>query len=68
MSMKILKLNDVKKLTTFSVSTIYRLASEGKFPKPIKLGVKASGWLQCELDEWIESRLNARDLKAKGDG
>jgi prophage regulatory protein len=67
-SMKnIIKINAVKEQTHLSIASIYRLAKQGDFPKPIKLGVKASGWLQCELDEWIESRLNARDLKAKGD-
>ena len=61
MSMKILKLNDVKKLTTFSVSTIYRLASEGKFPKPIKLAERSSGWLEKEVLDYIYNRINCRD-------
>jgi prophage regulatory protein len=61
MSMKILKLNDVKKLTTFSVSTIYRLASEGKFPKPIKLAERSSGWLEKEVLDYINNRINCRD-------
>ena len=61
MSMKILKLNDVKKLTTFSVSTIYRLASEGKFPKPIKLAERSSGWLEREVLDYINNRINCRD-------
>ena len=61
MSMKILKLNDVKKLTTFSVSTIYRLASEGKFPKPIKLAERSSGWLEKEVLDYINDRINCRD-------
>ena len=61
MSMKILKLNDVKKLTTFSVSTIYRLASEGRFPKPIKLAERSSGWLEKEVLDYINNRINCRD-------
>ena len=63
----IVKINAVKQQTHLSTASIYRLAKQGDFPKQIKLGVKASGWLQCELDDWIQSRINARDEEAKGD-
>ena len=39
----IVKLPVVKKLTTFSTATIYRLISQGKFPKQIKLAERSSG-------------------------
>ena len=61
MSMKILKLNDVKKLTTFSVSTIYRLASEGRFPKPIKLAERSSGWIEQEILDYLDGCIELRD-------
>lgn len=61
MSMKILKLNDVKKLTTFSVSTIYRLASEGRFPKPIKLAERSSGWVEQEILDYLDGCIELRD-------
>ena len=61
MPMKILKLNDVKKLTTFSVSTIYRLASQGRFPRPIKLAERSSGWLEQEVLDYINVRINSRE-------
>ena len=63
----IVKINAVKQQVHLSEASIYRLAKQGDFPKQIKLGVKASGWLQCELDDWIQSRINARDEEAKGD-
>ena len=63
----IVKINAVKQQTNLSTASIYRLAKQGDFPKQIKLGVKASGWLQCEIDDWIQSRINARDEEAKGD-
>ena len=61
MPMKILKLNDVKKLTTFSVSTIYRLASEGRFPKPIKLAERSSGWVEQEILDYLDGCIELRD-------
>lgn len=61
MPMKILKLKDVKKLTTFSVSTIYRLASEGRFPKPIKLAERSSGWIEQEILDYLDGCIELRD-------
>ena len=57
----IVKLPVVKKLTTFSTATIYRLISQGKFPKQIKLAERSSGWLLEEVYNWIEQKKNARD-------
>ena len=60
--MRIIKLQDVKKITTFSISTIYRLASQGKFPKPIKLAERSSGWVEQEVIDHIEERIERRRI------
>jgi prophage regulatory protein len=39
---------------------IYRGAREGWFPKPLKISDRASGWLESELDRFIEQRAAAR--------
>ena len=57
----IVKLPVVKKLTTFSTATIYRLISQGKFPKQIKLAERSSGWLLEEIYSWIEEKKDSRD-------
>jgi len=56
----IIKINDVKKLTTFSRSTIYRLISLGKFPRQIKLSERSSGWLEQEVLNYLENCVNNR--------
>ena len=30
---------------------------KGEFPKPIKLGVRASAWVEREIDEWLRDRI-----------
>ncbi|MBL4753708.1 MAG: AlpA family phage regulatory protein [Flavobacteriales bacterium] len=30
-----------------------------KFPRPIKLGLRASGWLESEISDWIDQRIKA---------
>jgi len=42
-------------------STIYRLISEGKFPRPVRLGARAVGFVREEVDAWIDARVAARD-------
>ncbi len=60
METQVLKLKDVINQTTLSSSTIYRLVQAGEFPKPIKLAAHASGWLESDIEDWIESRQKAR--------
>ncbi len=60
MSHQILKLKEISSLTKLSSSTIYRLVQAGEFPKPIKLAAHASGWLESDIEDWIESRQKAR--------
>ena len=60
METQVLKLKDVINQTTLSSSTIYRLVQAGEFPRPIKLAAHASGWLESDIEDWIESRQKAR--------
>lgn len=54
---KIQRLPEVKSLTGLSRSTIYLRMSEGRFPKPISLGGRAVGWLEEEIQTWIQERI-----------
>jgi prophage regulatory protein len=58
---QIIKLPQVKELTTFSSATIYRLISKGEFPKQIKLAERSSGWLLEEVYSWLEEKKDERD-------
>jgi prophage regulatory protein len=57
LSEKFLRLGEVQKRVPYSRSTIYQLASQGKFPKPLNLGARAVAWLESDIDEWIASRI-----------
>ncbi len=54
---KLIKLARVKELTTFSHSTIYRLMSQGKFPKQKKLAKRSIAWLEEEVLDYINQRI-----------
>jgi prophage regulatory protein len=51
-----MRLNDVRQATGLSRSSIYAYIRNNTFPKPLNLGTRAVGWLQCEINEWIEQR------------
>ena len=52
----ILRLNSVIEITGLSRSSIYNYIKAGAFPKPLKLGLRAVGWLASEIFEWIATR------------
>ena len=52
----ILKRPAVQTRTGLSRSTIYLMMAQGAFPKPIPLGARAVGWVESEIDAWLESR------------
>lgn len=52
---KILKLPAVIETVGLGRSTIYRMMAEGKFPQSVKLGARAVGWKQSDIDEYLNS-------------
>ena len=45
-----------------SKSTIWLWVKEGSFPKPIRLGKKSVAWLGSDIENWIQSRVNAANI------
>lgn len=54
---KILRWPEVARIVPISRSHAHALAAKGKFPKPIKLGPRASGWLESEINDWLTDRI-----------
>jgi prophage regulatory protein len=50
----IVRLPDVKARTGLSRSSIYNKINEGTFPRPVRLGLRACGWLESEIEAWID--------------
>ena len=53
----ILRLPVVKARTGLSRSTIYLRISEGSFPKPVSLGGRAVGWIEAEVNDWLNQQI-----------
>jgi prophage regulatory protein len=61
----ILRLPQVLQRTGISRSTIYGKIKAGTFPAPISLGARAVGFLNTEIDMWIESCVASSRLTRK---
>ncbi len=57
---RILRLEEVEAKSGFKRAHIYNLMKKRKFPKALRLGVRAVGWDSIEIDQWIAERVNNR--------
>lgn len=55
----ILRLAAVVVRTGLSRSTIYNRIGKTTFPAPINLGERAVGWLESDIEKWIQGRIEA---------
>lgn len=53
---RILRPVEAAKYVGMSRSSLYRLLAIKKFPAPTRMGIRAVGWTQNTLDEFIASR------------
>ena len=63
--MKLLKAKEVAMITSFSIPHIHRLAREGKFPKPLKISENRNGWLEDDVNKWVENCIRNQNLNRK---
>jgi prophage regulatory protein len=66
---RILRLKQLTKRIGLGRSTIYDRMDvqspryDATFPKPIKLGTAAIGWIDSEITAWIEQRIIAKEMR-----
>ena len=51
---EVIRRDEVLKLVPISVSGLYQKISDGQFPRPIKLGLRAVGWKKTEVLQYLE--------------
>ena len=68
---RFIRLNEVMSRTGYGRASIYRKMEDGSFPKSVKLGgppkdpsifdSRAVAWIEDEVEQWIESRIEERN-------
>lgn len=56
---RIIRRRQVQEITGLKKSHIYAMAKTGRFPRQVKLGDKAVGWVEQEVTGWIDGRVKA---------
>ena len=69
---RFIRLNEVLSRTGYGRTTIYRKMEDGSFPRSVKLDgppkdpnvfdSRAVAWIEYEVDQWIDSMIEERDL------
>ena len=59
--MRILKLKDVLSKTGLGKTSLYKLIGLSEFPRPLSLGLRSVGWLESEVEAWIQEKIHVRD-------
>jgi len=57
-NLKICRLPEVIDRTGLSRSAVYDLISKDKFPSQINLGPRSVGWVENEITDWIDARID----------
>lgn len=56
---RLLRWPEVEAAAGIKRSNAYQLIKKGEFPKPVELGERARGWIESEIDEWVQERIDA---------
>ena len=56
MTRRVIRLKEVMAQTGLSRSTIFALQKQGTFPQSIKIGPRASGWYEDEVQHYLKTR------------
>jgi prophage regulatory protein len=59
--MRLLSKRQLKELVLYSPQHIARLEKAGKFPKRVQLGPNRVGWVEDEVLDWLQGRLDSRE-------
>lgn len=57
LSSQILRLPQVCRITGLCRSTIYQLESQRRFPCRVRIGARAVGWVESEVQSWVAGRI-----------
>jgi prophage regulatory protein len=63
---RIIRLPIVQEKTGLKHAEIYDRIKGGSFPRQVPLGLKAVGWLEHEIDAWIDERAAQRECANAG--
>jgi prophage regulatory protein len=59
--MRLLSKRQLKEMVLYSPQHIARLEKAGKFPRRVQIGPNRVGWVESEVRDWLQERLDRRE-------
>jgi prophage regulatory protein len=56
-AIRVLRLPEVCSVTGLGRSLIYQMEADLRFPKRVRIGTRAVGWLEAEVQAWLRRRI-----------
>ena len=53
MNLRVMRLDEVKKVTGLSKTSIYRFEKTGNFPKKVSIGKRSVGWFESDIEAFL---------------
>lgn len=60
-NLQIIRPKELASLLKVARQTVRNMEKRGELPKRKKFGNRCVGWMQSDIEEWMESRPNAAD-------
>lgn len=60
--MRLLSKRQLKEMVLYSPQHIARLEKDGKFPKRVQIGPNRVGWVEAEVQDWLQERMDSREI------
>jgi prophage regulatory protein len=62
--LRIIRFGEVKTRTGLKHTALYDRIRDGTFPRPVPLGPKARGWIESEINDWIQQLVATRNARS----
>ncbi len=63
--MRILSKRQLKEMVLYSPQHIARLEKAGMFPRRVQIGPNRVGWVEAEVQDWLQSKLDCLEEPAR---
>ncbi|MGO9038671.1 MAG: helix-turn-helix transcriptional regulator [Steroidobacteraceae bacterium] len=65
-AIQILRLPAVCRATGLGRSMVYQLEAMSQFPRRVKIGARAVGWIEAEVQLWLAERITRSRMQNSG--
>ena len=60
--MRLLSKRQLKEMVLYSPQHVARLEKAGEFPRRVQIGPNRVGWVEGEVLDWLQERLDCREI------